>query len=155
MNGIIGGYTGEGPKTIVPAKATAKISCRLVPNQTEPKIVESLEKFLREQCPPGLKLEFNHWHGCPAVVCDLNSPYMSAAKSAIEKGFGTAPVLIREGGSIPVVGTFKEILGVDTLLLGWGQNTDNLHSPNEKFSLEAFQQGTRSSAWLWNELGGQ
>ncbi|MBT5019708.1 MAG: dipeptidase [Planctomicrobium sp.] len=155
VNGIIGGYTGEGPKTIVPAKATAKISCRLVPNQTEPKIVESLEKFLREQCPPGLKLEFNHWHGCPAVVCDLNSPYMSAAKSAIEKGFGTAPVLIREGGSIPVVGTFKEILGVDTLLLGWGQNTDNLHSPNEKFSLEAFQQGTRSSAWLWNELGGQ
>lgn len=152
VNGIVGGYTGEGPKTIVPAKATAKISCRLVPNQTEPKIVESLEKFLREQCPPGLKLEFNHWHGCPAVVCDMNSPYMKAAKSAIEKGFGTAPVMIREGGSIPVVGTFKEILGVDTLLLGWGQNTDNLHSPNEKFSLEAFQQGTRSSAWLWNEL---
>lgn len=155
VNGFIGGYTGEGPKTIVPAKATAKISCRLVPNQQESKIVESIEKFLRDECPPGLKLEFTHWHGCPAVLCDMNSPYMNAARSAIEKGFGTAPVLIREGGSIPVVGTFKEILGVDTLLLGWGQNTDNLHSPNEKFSLEAFQQGTRSSAWLWNELAKQ
>ncbi len=153
VNGIVGGYTGEGPKTIVPAKATAKISCRLVPNQQESNVVQNLESFLRENCPPGLKLEFKHWHGCPAVVCDMNSPYMQAAKVAIEKGFGTAPVMIREGGSIPVVGTFKELLDVDTLLLGWGQNTDNLHSPNEKFSLEAFQQGTLSSAWLWNELG--
>lgn len=153
VNGMIGGYTGEGPKTIVPAKAIAKISCRLVPNQAESKIVQSLETFLREYCPPGNRLEFKHWHGCPAVVCDLNSPFMSAAKVAIEKGFGTPPVLIREGGSIPVVGTFKEILGVDTLLLGWGQNTDNLHSPNENFSLDAFQRGTLSSAWLWHALG--
>ncbi len=152
INGIFGGYTGQGPKTIVPAKATAKISFRLVPNQQEPKLVQKLEAFLRDQCPSGLRLEFKHWHGCPAVVCDLNSPYMAAAKLAVEKGFGTAPVLIREGGSIPVVGTFKELLGVDTLLLGWGQNTDNLHSPNERFSLDAFQRGTLSSAHLWNEL---
>lgn len=153
VNGIIGGYTGEGPKTIVPAKATAKISCRLVPNQQESVIVQQMENFLRENCPQGVRLEFKHWHGCPAVLCDMNSPYMQAARSAIEHGFGTPPVLIREGGSIPVVGTFKEILGVDTLLLGWGQNSDNLHSPNEKFSLDAFQRGTLSSAWLWNELG--
>lgn len=152
VNGIIGGYTGEGPKTIIPAKATAKISCRLVPNQDEKTIVRSLEKFMRDNCPPGVRLDFTHWHGCPAVLCDLNSPYMQAARNAIEKGFGTAPVMIREGGSIPVVGTFKELLGVDTLLLGWGQNTDNLHSPNEKFSVEAFHQGTLSSAMLWQEI---
>ncbi len=155
VNGIFGGYTGEGPKTIIPAKATAKISCRLVPNQEESKVVQSMEAFLKEHCPPGLRIEFKHYHGCPAVLCDLNSPYMQAAKVAIEKGFGTAPVMIREGGSIPVVGTFKDLLGVDTLLLGWGQNTDNLHSPNEKFSVDSFQQGTLSSAWLWQELGQQ
>lgn len=153
VNGFVGGYTGEGPKTIVPARATAKISCRLVPNQQESTIVKSLEVFLRDHCPPGLKLEFRHWHGCPAVLCDLHSPYMQAARTAVEKGFGTAPVMIREGGSIPVVGTFKELLGVDTLLLGWGQNTDNLHSPNEKFSVDSFHRGTLASAWLWNELG--
>ena len=152
VNGIIGGYTGEGPKTIVPSKATAKISCRLVPNQQEKTIIASLESFLRENCPPGLRLEFTHWHGCPATMCDLNSPYMRAAKAAIEGGFGTAPVMIREGGSIPVVGTFKQLLGVDTLLLGWGQNTDNLHSPNERFSVDAFHQGTVSSALLWKEI---
>lgn len=155
VNGIFGGYSGEGPKTIVPAKATAKISCRLVPNQQEAELVKSLEKFLQDNLPPGVRMEFKHWHGCPAVLCDRNSPYMAAASNAVEKGFGTKPVLIREGGSIPVVGTFKEILGVDTLLLGWGQNSDNLHSPNEKFSLEAFQQGTLSSAWLWQELANQ
>jgi acetylornithine deacetylase/succinyl-diaminopimelate desuccinylase-like protein len=80
---------------------------------------------------------------------------MAAAKRAIERGFGKAPVLIREGGSIPVVGTFKKILGVDTLLLGWGQNTDNLHSPNEKFSLEDYQRGIRASTCLWWELAGK
>ena len=152
VNGIFGGYMGEGPKTIVPAKATAKISCRLVPNQIEKTVVSSLEKFLRDNCPPGVRLEFTHWHGCPAVLCDLSSPYMQAARNAIEQGFGKAPVMIREGGSIPVVGTFKELLGVDTLLLGWGQNTDNLHSPNEKFSVDAFHKGTLSSAMLWPEI---
>ena len=79
---------------------------------------------------------------------------MRAAQAAIEKGFGKAPVLIREGGSIPVVGSFKSILGVDTLLLGWGQNTDNLHGPNERFSLDSFQRGIHSSAALWKEMAG-
>jgi acetylornithine deacetylase/succinyl-diaminopimelate desuccinylase-like protein len=155
VNGIVGGYTGEGPKTIVPAKASAKISCRLVPDQQAERVMDSLETFLREQVPPGLRIEFQRWHGCPAVLCDLNSPYMQAAATAIEQGFGTPPVMIREGGSIPVVATFKELLGVDTLLLGWGQNTDNLHSPNERFSLDAFHRGTLASACLWQELGGR
>jgi acetylornithine deacetylase/succinyl-diaminopimelate desuccinylase-like protein len=153
INGLTGGYQGEGPKTIVPAKASAKITCRLVPNQKNEQILSALEAFLRERCPQAVRLEFKTYHGCPATVCDIHSPYMQAARAAVRGGFGAEPVLIREGGSIPVVGTFKQVLGVDTLLLGWGQNTDNLHSPNEHFSLDDFQRGIRASALLWEELG--
>ncbi len=152
VNGLSGGYQGEGPKTIVPARASAKITCRLVPAQKNETIIAALEQFLRERCPAAVRFEFKTYHGCPATVCDIHSPYMTAARAAVRAGFGAEPVLIREGGSIPVVGTFKELLGVDTLLLGWGQNTDNLHSPNEHFSVEAFQSGIRASAALWAEL---
>ncbi|MGE3316289.1 MAG: M20/M25/M40 family metallo-hydrolase, partial [Planctomycetaceae bacterium] len=152
INGIFGGYTGEGPKTIVPAKATAKISCRLVPNQDPKKLIIALHEYLKSICPPGLRLDFKEWHGCPGFLVNLDSPYLKAARIAVEKGFGAAPVLIREGGSIPVVATFRELLGVDTLLLGWGQNTDNLHSPNERFSLADYQRGILASAHLWQEL---
>ncbi len=152
VNGIVSGYTGEGPKTIVPATAMAKISCRLVPDQDPAKIADSLEQFLRQQCLPGLKVSFRRYHGAGGLVIPPDSPYMQAASRAIEKAFGTAPVMIREGGSIPVVTTFKDVLGVDTLLLGWGQDTDNLHSPNERFSLDDFQRGIRASACLWEEL---
>jgi acetylornithine deacetylase/succinyl-diaminopimelate desuccinylase-like protein len=152
VNGIKGGYQGEGPKTIVPASATAKITCRLVPNQDPHKIVAGLERRLRELCPPGITLEFQTAHGCPGFVFDTNSPYMTAAKTAIRDAFGVEPVMIREGGSIPVVETFRRLLGLDTLLLGWGQNTDNLHSPNEHFHLADFHRGTRASAHLWAEL---
>jgi acetylornithine deacetylase/succinyl-diaminopimelate desuccinylase-like protein len=86
------------------------------------------------------------------VLVDRDSRYLNAAREAIGEAFGAAPVLIREGGSIPVVGTFREILGVDTLLLGWGQNTDNLHSPDEHFDLGDFQRGIRASAALWGRL---
>lgn len=153
VNGMLSGYTGEGPKTIIPSHALAKITCRLVPAQDPAKIVAALRQFVEARVRPGIRWEFKEYHGCPATVCDLRSPYMAAARRAIERGFGKAPVLIREGGSIPVVGTFKEILGVDTLLLGWGQNTDNLHSPNEKFSLDDYQRGIRASTALWWELG--
>ncbi|MBX3442822.1 MAG: dipeptidase [Planctomyces sp.] len=152
VNGLTGGYQGEGPKTIIPAKASAKITCRLVPDQDNDRIVAGIEQFFRDRCPQSVRLEFKSYHGCPATVCDVHSPWMKAAQRAIEVGFGKKPVLIREGGSIPVVGTFKEVLGIDTLLLGWGQNTDNLHSPNERFSLDAFQRGIHASAALWQEL---
>lgn len=152
VNGILGGYQGEGPKTIIPASATAKITCRLVPNQNPDKIMAALKAHFERICPPGLKLEVTTFHGCPAHVFDPTSPFMAAAKSAIRSAFGVEPVFIREGGSIPVVGSLKQILGVDTLLLGWGQNTDNLHGPNEHFSLDDFQRGTLASAHLWNEL---
>ncbi len=125
ISGLTSGYQGEGAKTVLPAKASAKFSFRLVPNQTPEKVSEPLAKMLEKLCPPGIKMELISFHGAPGVVVPLESPYMSAASRAIEAGFGRAPVFIREGGSIPVVSTFHEKLGVDTLLLGWGQNDDN------------------------------
>ncbi|MBI1310045.1 dipeptidase [bacterium] len=152
VNGIFGGYTGEGPKTIVPSTATAKITCRLVPDQDPHQLTEALRQFLESNLSPGVKMEFSTAHGGSPSMADLGSPYMAAAKAAIEQAFGNAPVLIREGGSIPVVASLAEILGVETLLLGWGQNSDNLHSPDEHFSIEDFHRGTLASACLWQEL---
>lgn len=152
VNGLTAGYQGEGPKTIIPACASAKITCRLVPHQDPHKLTKSLGQFLQEQTPPGCRLEFLEQHGCPGFVADTNSPFMEAAHSAIREAFGVTPVMIREGGSIPVVGTLKKLLGVDTLLLGWGQNTDNLHSPNEHFSINDFHRGTLASAILWGRI---
>lgn len=153
VNGITGGYQGEGPKTIIPAWARAKITCRLVPNQDPHRIIQSLEAHLRAQCRPGIALEFQSDHGASGLVFDTSSTYMQAANRAIAAAFGREPVFIREGGSIPIVKTFKEILGADTLLLGWGQNTDNLHSPNEHFTLADFHRGIHASARLMWELG--
>ena len=155
VNGITGGYQGEGPKTIIPSWARAKITCRLVPNQNPEKIVQALETHLRANCRPGTTLEFSSDHGAAGLVFDTSSPYMQAADRAIAVAFGREPVFIREGGSIPIVKTFKDILGADTLLLGWGQNTDNLHSPNEHFTLADFHRGIHASARLMWELGGR
>lgn len=152
VNGMFGGYQGEGPKTIIPSRATAKVTCRLVPDQDPEQLTDALEAHLRANLPPGLTLEFRRFHGCPAFAVDLGNRYVQAAVAAIEDGFGTRPKFIREGGSIPVVASLRTILGVDTLLLGWGQNTDNLHSPDEHFSLADFQRGILSSAALWNRL---
>lgn len=152
VNGIGGGYQGEGGKTIIPAKCFAKFTCRLVPKQDPAKIVKSLEKFLRDRCPPGIEMELTGGHGAPGVVVPLDSPYMQAAARAIETGFGKKPVFMREGGSIPIVRTFSDLLDADVLLLGWGLDDDNTHSPNEKFSLADFHRGIKSSAALWEEL---
>ncbi len=152
INGMWSGYQGEGAKTVLPAKAGAKFSFRLVPDQEPAKIAAALRTKLESLCPPGIKMELHEFHSAHGVVVPLESPYMRAATAAIESGFGRAPVFIREGGSIPVVNTFKEVLGVDTLLLGWGQNDDNTHSPNEKFNLADFHRGIKASAHLWQEL---
>ncbi|MFM2094717.1 MAG: Succinyl-diaminopimelate desuccinylase [Planctomycetota bacterium] len=154
INGVWGGYQGEGAKTVLPAKAGAKFSFRLVPNQDPHKISESLKQFLHTLCPPGITMELIDMHGATGVLVPLDSPYMAAASRAIEVGFGKSPVYIREGGSIPIVTKFKTALGVDTLLLGWGLNDDNAHSPNEKFNLADFQRGIQASAQLWHELAG-
>jgi succinyl-diaminopimelate desuccinylase len=152
INGLTSGYQGEGAKTVLPARASAKFSFRLVPNQDPHTIAVSLRKFLEERLPPGIEMELEDHHGAPGVVVPLESPYIRAAAAAIEAGFGRAPVYIREGGSIPIVTTFARELGADALLLGWGQNDDNTHSPNEKFCLDDYHRGILSSAQLWSEL---
>jgi succinyl-diaminopimelate desuccinylase len=152
IHGLWSGYSGEGAKTVLPARAGAKFSFRLVPKQDPAKITAALERHLRSICPPGITMELVDFHGTPGVVVPLDSPYVAAAQQAIEAGFGRRPVFMREGGSIPVVSTFRDLLGIDTLLLGWGLNDDNAHSPNEKFSLEDFWRGTKASAHLWDRL---
>ncbi len=153
INGLTSGYQGEGSKTVLPSTASAKLTFRLVPKQDPAKIGAALEAMLRKLCPPGITLELLHRGGAPGVVVPLDSPFVAAAAAAIEQGFGKSPVYIREGGSIPVVATFKKSLGIDTLLLGWGLDDDNTHSPNEKFCLADFHRGIKASAHLWGKLG--
>jgi succinyl-diaminopimelate desuccinylase len=152
INGLTSGYQGEGAKTVLPARASAKLSFRLVPKQDPARISRALRLFFEARLPPGIRMELVDHHGAPGVVVPLESPYISAAAAAIEAGFGRPPVFIREGGSIPIVNTFAELLDADVLLLGWGQNDDNTHSPNEKFSLADYQRAISASAHLWPEL---
>jgi succinyl-diaminopimelate desuccinylase len=151
--GLWGGYQGEGSKTVLPAKAGAKFSFRLVPHQSPEKITAALRRWLPEITPPGVTVELIGFHGAPGVMMPLESRYIAAAARAIEHAFGRAPVYTREGGSIPIVTKFHEALGADVLLLGWGTDDDNAHSPNEKFSLADFHRGIKASARLWAEIG--
>lgn len=148
--GLWGGYQGEGAKTVIPAAAGAKISFRLVPRQAPDRIRQQLLAYLSQICPPGIKYELIDLHASPAVVTPLESPYIQAAEKAVKAAFSASPVFTREGGSIPIVGLFQERLKADILLLGWGQDDDNTHAPNEKFSLTDFHQGTLASAYLWD-----
>ncbi|MGC4006448.1 MAG: dipeptidase [Pirellulales bacterium] len=152
VHGLTSGYQGEGAKTVLPAKASAKFSFRLVPAQDPKRITSGLREKISQLVPPGISWELKDYHGGAAYMMPLDSPYLAAAERAIEHGFGVRPVLIREGGSIPITTTFREILGVDTLLLGWGLDDDNTHSPNEKFHLADFHRGIKSSSRLWKEL---
>ncbi|MEQ8848660.1 dipeptidase [Botrimarina sp.] len=152
INGLWSGYQGEGAKTVLPARAGAKVSFRLVPDQDPKKVTAGLRELLDPLVPPGARLTIKPHHGAPGVVFPLDSPYMEAAASAIEQGFGARPVFIREGGSIPIVNTFARELRADVLLLGWGLDDDNTHSPNEKFNLGDFHRGVQASAALWASL---
>jgi acetylornithine deacetylase/succinyl-diaminopimelate desuccinylase-like protein len=152
INGLTSGYQGEGSKTIVPAWARAKITCRLVPNQNPARIRKVVCDYLKKICPPTVRMEIEGGHGAEAYLVSPTSPQAQAALRASRAAFGHEPVLLREGGSIPIVNDFKKVLGVDTLLLGLGLPGDNAHSPNEKFSLDNFENGQRMSALLWQEL---
>lgn len=153
INGLTSGYQGAGSKTVLPSRASAKFSFRLVPDQEPNEIGENLRTMLKSICPPGIEMELASRGGTKGFVLSLDSPFMQAASRAIEYGFGRKPVFIRSGGSIPIVNSFSSLLEMDTLLLGWGQDDDNPHSPNEKFSLDDFARGIRSSARLWEEIG--
>jgi len=155
INGLTSGYQGEGSKTIVPAWARAKITCRLVPNQNLAHIRQIVCEWLKKNCPPTVRLEISAGHGAEAYLVSPKSPHAQAALRALKKAFHHKPILMREGGSIPIVNEFKKILGADSLLLGIGLPDDNAHSPNEKFNLDCFEGGQRMSAFLWQELAGQ
>jgi succinyl-diaminopimelate desuccinylase len=152
INGLKSGHQGEGVKTVLPAKAMAKFSCRLVPGQDPAKITGLIREHLQKHCPPGVRFELRPDHGAGAMLADATSPFTIAASEAVESAFGVAPVMIREGGSIPILARFQEVLRCDVLLLGWGQNDDGAHSPNEKFSLADFHRGIRASAALWQAI---
>ena len=146
VNGIWGGYTGEGAKTVIPAEASAKISFRLVGQQDPAKIREAFRAFVRERLPADCKAEFKGHSGTPAVALDWNLPQLAEARAALTQEWGTEALLIGSGGSIPVVADFKRLLGIDTLLIGFGLDDDRIHSPNEKYDVTSFHKGTRSWA---------
>jgi len=152
INGLTSGYQGEGSKTIVPAWARAKITCRLVPNQNPTRIRKIVCDYLKKICPLTVRLEIEAGHGAEAYIVSPTSLHAQAALRALRKAFSREPVLLREGGSIPIVNDFKKVLGAETLLLGLGLPEDNAHSPNEKFDLDCFENGQRMSAFLWQEL---
>lgn len=152
INGLTSGYQGEGSKTIVPSRASAKVTCRLVPNQKPTKILKAIKRHLLQLCPKSVKLTFEAGHAGEAYMVSPDGPQARAARRALQAAFGREPILMREGGSIPIVTEFRSILGVDTLLLGLGLPDDNVHSPNEKVSLTALAKGMEMSAFLWQEL---
>jgi acetylornithine deacetylase/succinyl-diaminopimelate desuccinylase-like protein len=154
INGLTSGYQGEGSKTIVPSWARAKITCRLVPNQKPDHVRKIVIAHLKKHCPTTVRMEIEAGHGADAYFMLPDSAPAKAALRALEKAFMQKPILLREGGSIPIVNQFQKILGADSLLLGLGLPDDNAHSPNEKFNLDCFEKGQMMSAYLWPELSG-
>jgi len=152
INGLTSGYQGEGSKTIVPAWASAKITCRLVPNQKPERIRKLVCQHLSHICPPSVQLDIEAGHGAEAYLVSPESKPAQAALRALEAAFHCQPVLLREGGSIPIVTEMKRILGADSLLLGLALPDANAHSPNEMLNLDCFAKGQLMSAYLWREL---
>ena len=152
INGLTSGYQGEGSKTIIPAWASAKLTFRLVPNQTPQRIDRLVTRHLKRLCPPTVRLEIEGGHGGQPYLVSPTGPLAQAALRALKSAFNREPILLREGGSIPILTDFKKILAADALLLGLALPDDNVHSPNEKFSLDAFAKGMRMGALLWREL---
>ncbi len=152
VNGIWGGYQGEGSKTIIPAHAGAKISCRLVPAQQPAVVGELVAAALRAAAPPGVEVEVVVKHGGNPVVTPADHPAVRAASRAMAAVFGTEPVLVREGGSIPPVEVFQRVLGIQSVLVGVGLPDDQIHAPNEKFDLDHYAMGVRVLARLWDEI---
>ena len=136
----------------MPAWARAKITVRLVPNQDPARVIKRVRQHLEKLCPPTVRLEIKSGHGAEPYLVSPTSPQAQAALRALKAAFGCEPVLIREGGSIPIVNEFKKILHADSLLLGLALPDDNPHSPNEKFDLGCFAKGQLMSAYLWQEL---
>ncbi len=143
LNGISGGYEGEGSKTVIPTKALAKMSCRLVPGQDPVQVVEKVRAHFEKVCPPSVRMRFTMQHTGDAYLSDPHSPYGKAAQQALTETFGNPPVLVREGGSIPIIAEISKVLGKDALFLGLDLPDARIHSPNENMRLEIFEKGIR------------
>lgn len=152
LNGLTSGYQGEGGKTIIPSWASAKITMRLVPNQDPKKILALVKKHLKAICPPTVKLSVTEGQGGGPYMVDPTSPLAQACMRAAKNGFGHECVLVRGGGSIPIIAAFKQHLKADSFMLGFALPDDNVHSPDEKFSLDAYMAGMNMAAHLWPEL---
>ncbi|MBI2834555.1 MAG: dipeptidase [Acidobacteria bacterium] len=153
VNGLLAGFTGEGAKTVIPAVAMAKVSMRLVPNQEPDKTADLFEAYLKKITPRTVELKLTRMHGGRPWMTELDNPFVQAAGRAIERGFGQRPVFNREGGSIPVVSTFQQVLGLPSVLFGVGLPDENAHAPNEKLDLGNFHNGIIASAFLYEEIG--
>jgi len=153
VNGLLSGFTGEGAKTVLPAVAMAKVSMRLVPNQDPKKIGDLFEQYVQKVTPKTVELKITRMHGGKPWMTAFDNPYVQAAGRAIEQGFGQRPVFNREGGSIPVVSTFQEELGLPCVLFGIGLPDENAHAPDEKLDLGNFHGGVIASAYLYKEIG--
>jgi acetylornithine deacetylase/succinyl-diaminopimelate desuccinylase-like protein len=153
VNGLLAGFTGDGAKTVIPAVAMAKVSMRLVPNQDPDKVATLFEQYLDKVAPATVEVKLTRMHGGKPWMTAFDNPFVQAAGRAIEKGFGQRPVFNREGGSIPVVATFQEELGLPCVLFGVGLPDENAHAPDEKLDLGNFHNGIIASAFLYQEIG--
>ncbi|MDR0939264.1 MAG: dipeptidase [Mediterranea sp.] len=151
--GIWGGYTGEGAKTVLPSKAYAKLSCRLVPHQDHHKISRLVADYLRAIAPRTVRVKVTPLHGGQGYVCPIDLPAYQAAERGFERAFGKKPLAVRRGGSIPIIATFERVLGIKTVLMGFGLEADAIHSPNENFSLDLFRKGIEAVVEFHREFG--
>lgn len=154
VHGIVGGFTGAGAKTVIPAEATAKISMRIVPGQQADEVFQQYRDYVMSQAPAGIELEVRLIHGDDPVLVPEGSSFIEAAQQALRDTFGRPAVPVRSGGSIPIVGIFKEALGLNSVLMGWGLPDDNLHAPNEKFRVQNFYDGIDATIRFWETAAG-
>lgn len=152
VNGIWGGYTGVGFKTVLPSTASAKISFRLVGDQDAPKIAETFRKYVRDALPPDCTVEFKSKDASGATNMPIEAPAFAKAQKALSEEWNKEAVFIGCGGSIPIVGHFQTYLKMDSILIGFGLESDNIHSPNEKYNLSSYQKGIRSWARILDAL---
>ena len=152
INGIVGGYTGEGAKTVIPGEATAKVSFRLVGEQDPQKICDAFRAFVRARMPADCKVEFANFGLAPPLQLSFDNPALGKARNVLAQEWGRKAVAIGAGGSIPIVADFKSVLGMDSLLVGFALDDDRVHSPNEKFDLKCFHKGIRSWARILDAL---
>lgn len=155
INGIIGGYTGEGAKTVIPGEAKAKVSFRLVGRQDPAKIRDAFRTFVRERLPPDCQVKFGNFGVAPPIQLSFGNPALVKAREALAAEWGQKAVTVGAGGSIPIVADFKNVLGMDSLLVGFALDDDRVHSPNEKFDLTSFHKGIRSWARILDALARQ